>query len=302
MDQIYKNFYRQFYFKTGGFIPTKPLNSNLFPGDYFQIKNGEIVLLGNVYRDSIIGQKQAELSGAISLHEPSWNFCDGISKPYSGRANGQDGITGQFEFSRQVLSFADKGSFIFRSEAPKYIKISNWKDIEQQLLLKMTYSLFSFRELYIVTESATAASTTLAIAGRSGAELELTAEVESSGLVDLFGYPSAKITQSKDIDYYHRETKRKPAYFKAKKLDVREEKLASFDSRRMEEALGDEEWAANLFDSNFHSEIEYSPQILRKHAQDLFLDRLRPGELNAETAVLYFAWSDANLDDVEKLF
>lgn len=302
MDHTYKNFYRQFYLKTGGFIPTKPLNKNLFPGDYFQIKNGEIVLLGNVYRNTIVPQHEVDLTDIITLNASNWNFSEGISKPYSGRGYGNNSMEGQFEFSKQILSFAHNGSFIFRAEEPESIKINNWNDIQQQLIIKMTQTLFAFRELYIVTESATANSTTLAIAGAENAELELASDTENFGLVDLFGDQNTKTIQSKDIEYYHRETKRKPAYFKAKKLAVQEDKLAYFISDFINKETNGGEWVNTFFNSNFHNDIDYNAQIIMQNAQGYFLDMLQSNELNPNTALLYFKWTDANLDDVEKLF
>lgn len=302
MDRIYKNFYRQFYLKTGGFIPTKPLNQSLFPGDYFQIKNGEIALLGNLYRNTIVSPQEVDLSAVISLNASNWNFSDGITKPYSGRGHGHGAIEGQFEFSKQVLAFANKGSFFFRAEEPQSIKINNWNEIQQQLIIKLTQSLFSFRELYIVTESATAAHTTLAVASDRDAELELASDTENFGLVDIFGHHTTKTIQSKDIDYYHRETKRKSAYFKAKKLIVQDEKLAYFISDFINKTYNYSEWIDRFFESNFHNDIDYSSQMIMQNAQGYFLDMLQSNELNPNTALLYFKWADANLDDIEKLF
>lgn len=302
MNSIYKKFYRQFYLKTAGFIPTKPLNQSLFPGDYFQIKNGEIIVLGNLYRNTIIAPEEADLSAAKLLNASNWNFSEGISKPYSGRGHGHGAIEGQFEFSKQILSFAHEGNFIFKAEEPQSVKINNWNDIQQQLIIKLTQTLFSFREIYIVTESATAANTTLAIAGEKNAELELASETENFGLVDIFGHEGTKTIQSKDIEYYHRETKRKPAYFKAKKLVVQEEKLAYFISDFIEKTTNSSEWTDTFYDSNFHNDADYTSQMIMQHAQGYFLDMLQANELNPNTALLYFKWADANLDDVEKLF
>jgi hypothetical protein len=302
MDLIYKNYYRNFYLRTGGFLPTKPLNQNLFPGDYFQIKNGTINLLGNLYRNSIVSPEDVDISSIVKLNPSNWNFSDGITKPYAGRALGNNAIEGQFEFSKQILAFANKGSFIFKAEEPESIKINNWNEIQQQLIIKLTQTLFSFRELYIVTESATAASTTMAVAGEVNAELELASDSENFGLVDIFGHESTKTIQSKDIDYYHRETKRKPAYFKAKKLVVQEDKLAYFISDFLNKTYNSSEWTDAFFDSNFHNDINYSSQMIMQNAQGYFLDMLQANELNPNTALLYFKWTDANLDDVEKLF
>lgn len=302
MDRTYKNFYRQFYLKTGGFLPTKPLNKNLFPGDYFQIKNGEIILLGNIYRNAIVAHQDIDISDVIALNASNWNFSDGISKPYSGRAHAHAAIDGQIEFSKQILAFANKGSFIFKAEEPESIKINNWNEIQQQLIIKLTQTLYSFRELYLVTESATASTTTLATAGEANAELELACEAENFGLVDIFGHQNTKTIQSKDIEYYHRETKRKPAYFKAKKLVVQDEKLAYFISDFIAKENNMSEWTDSFFDSNFHNEIDYNTQMLMQNAQGFYLDMLQCNELNPNTALLYFKWVDANLDDVEKLF
>ncbi|MCV9928235.1 hypothetical protein OIU83_11250 [Flavobacterium sp. LS1R49] len=302
MNSLYKNFYRQFYLKTGGFIPTKPLNQNIFPGDYFQIKNGEIILLGNLYRDNLISPQEVDLSLIMPLNPSNWNISDGISKPYSGRGQGHGAIEGQFEFSKQILAFANKGSFIFRTKEPKSLKINNWNKIQQQLIIKLTQTLFSFRELYVVTESATAASTTLAIASNTNAELELASDVEIFGLVDIFGHHTTKTIQSKDIDYYHREDKRKPAFFKAKKLVVQEEKFNDFITDFVNKADNSSEWVDVFFDSNFHNHIDYTPQVIIQNTQEHILDMLKSDELNPSTALLYFKWAEANLDDIEKLF
>ena len=39
---------------THGFIPTKPLNQNVYPGDFFQIINGEFIVLGNIFRKKVV--------------------------------------------------------------------------------------------------------------------------------------------------------------------------------------------------------------------------------------------------------
>lgn len=302
MNRSYKNFYRQFYLKTGGFIPTKPLNQSLFPGDYFQIKNGEIVVLGNLFRNGIVSEHDIDVSDVLPQNAPNWSFSDGISKPYSGRGHGHGAIDGEFEFSKQILAFAHKGSFIFKAEDPETVKIKNWNEIQQQLIIKLTQTLFTFRELYVVTESATAANTTLAISGEANAELELVSDAENFGLVDIFGHENTKTIQSKDIDYYHRETKRKPSFFKAKKLAVQDEKLSYFISDFISKNNDSSEWADRFFGSNFHSETNHNSQMIFQNAQGHFLDMLQSGELNPNTALLYFKWADANLDDIEKLF
>lgn len=301
MDNVYRNFYRNFYMRTSGFIPTKPLNQNVYPGDFFQIRNGEMIVLGNIFRKNIVNSEECKFGSNIQLNPANWTFSDSVTKPYSGRGRGHSAIDGQFEFSKQVLAFSDKGSFLFKSNEPHSLKILNWTDIQQQLIIKLTQTYYSFRELYLITETATVSDWTLAISGSDKGELEIATDSENFGLVDLFGHHSAKTIQSKDIEFYHREHRKKPAFFKAKKLVVQEEKLDVFISELIYQRQEQGEWARNFYDYDFHHDPGYTTQ-LPGSAQASVLDMLQANELNPNTALLYFRWADANLDDIEKLF
>jgi hypothetical protein len=287
--------------RTGGFIPARPLSLDVFPGDFFQVRNGEMILLGNIFRDEVIDSDDVQFGNAIKLNPSSWDFSDGVSKPYSGRGVGRGPIEGEFEFSRQVLGFARKGSFLFRGSEPESVKILNWPEIEQQLIIRLTQTRYSFRELYVVTESVTAASWTLAISGAQGAELEIATDAENFGLLEIFGHHSSKTMQSKELEFYHREVRRKPVFFKAKKLVVQPEKLDVFVSQLIGQRLYRNEWAGDFFDYHFECDPYYSPQI-KNHEQAAVLDMLSANELNPNTALQYFRWTDANTDDIEKLF
>lgn len=301
MESTFKNFYKNFYFRTGGFIPGKPINLSVFPGDFFQIRNGEMLQLGNIFRNNIVDPGNVSFGYGSKLNPASWDFNDGVSKPYSGRGIGAGPIEGEFEFSKQVLAFSKKGSFLFRGLNPESVKILNWNDLEQQLIIKLTQTLFSFRELYVVTESATTSEWTLAISGSDKGELEIATDKDNFGLLDIFGHHSSKTVQSKDIDYYHREPKRKPGFFKAKKLVVQEDKTELFISELLQQRLYQNEWAAEFFEYDFQCDPVYVPQI-RNNEQAGVLDMLQANELNPTTALSYFRWVDANTDDIEKLF
>ena len=300
MESVYKNFYRSFYLRTGGFIPTRPLNQNIYPGDFFQIRNGEVIVLGNIFRNGIINPEDGKLGYGIKQNTAGWVLSDGVTKPYSGRGSGHSPIEGEFEFSKQVLAFAHKGSFFFRGNEPESVKILNWNELQQQLIIKLTQTYYSFREVYVVTESATTADWTLAVSSADRGELEIATDAENFGLVDIFGHHSAKTIQSKDIEYYYRESKRKPAFFKAKKLVVQDEKIELFISELINRGHDQSEWANNFFENNFDYDPGRFPQISGDSKASM-LDMLRSNELNPNTALLYFRWADANLDDVEKL-
>nr|WP_321235696.1 hypothetical protein [uncultured Psychroserpens sp.] len=305
MDSYFKNFYEKLYSRTGGFVPSKPLNQNMYPGDFFQIINGEMIVLGNIFRNNIINKDDYNLEYGIKQNAASWNFSEGISKPYSLRD--VDKSSGRsFKYSKQLIGFKELGSFFFKSNNVESIKISDWSNIKNQLIIKMTQVLYSFRELYIVTESAVASDWTLAISGSEKGELELATEEEIFGLIDLFGSESAKTIQARDIEYYHRETKKNPIFFKAKKLVVKQEKLEVFISELISNRRTHSDWVDNFFDYDFESTTnesttnESSPSII--NSQSSILDMLQANELNPNTALLYFDWADINLDDVEKLF
>ncbi len=283
-------------------MPTKPLNQNMYPGDFFQIRNGEIILLGNIFRNRLVSIDECQFEYGIKLNPANWNFSEGVSKPYSGRDHGHNPIEGEFEFSKQVLAFDGFGSFFFSSNNVESVKIVNWTDIQQELIIKLTQVVYSFRELYVVTECAVPSDWTLAIAGSDKAELEIATESENFGLVDLFGDATAKTIQARDIEFHHKETRKKPSFFKAKKLVVQQEKLEVFISELISEQTSKTVWATDFYEYDFHyDDISFSTPV-STNAQACILDMLQANELNPNTALLYFRWGDASLDDIEKMF
>ena len=259
MEQLYKTYYQHIYQKTGGYIPMYPLTSNIHPGDFFQIQNGEIVLLGNIFRNAIIDKLEVEFEFDIKLSPENWALQDGVSKPYSGRGSGQNAIDGNFEYSKQIIAFNNKGSFMFKGQNPTAVRIKNWNDIQAQLIIKMTQAMYSFRSLYIVTDTAILDEWTLAIAGKKDAELELATEEENFGLIEIFGRESSKTIQSRDIEYYHRETKAKSGFFKAKKLAVHDDKTEVFISDLLVKRTKHQDWATSFYPYDFyHADDNYT--------------------------------------------
>ncbi len=273
----------------------------MYPGDFFQIRNGEIIVLGNIFQNNMVDKENIELRYGVQLNPAAWNFSDGISKPYSARGTGQGAIEGSFEFSKQIIAFSGTGSFIFKCNAPESVKILNWNEIAQQLIIKLTQTMYSFRELYLVTEIAVPQDWTLAISGSDNGELEIATESENDGLVDIFGQAGTKTTQSKGIEYYHHETKRKPVFFKAKKLVPQQDKLEGFINDYIPGRMNAGKWASSFYKNDFYEDPVYV-SALTENAQMCMTDMLAPNELNPNTALLYFRWEDAGLEDIEKLF
>lgn len=302
MNGIYRNFFRGLYANTGGYICSKPINLSMYPGDFFQIRNGEVIILGNIFRNGIVDSESTSIECEVKLNPLGWSFLEGVSKPYSGRGAGDNPIEGEFEFSKQILAFKNPGDYVFKGIEPKAMKIMNWSSIWQQLIIKLTQTLYSFREVYVITESVSLEHWTLAIAGAKDAELEIATNSENFGLVDIFGNANSRTLQSKDIEYYHRQEVRKPSFFKAKRLVVQNDKLEIFVSNLVSDMASKHDWAQSFFDceinasnNNFVPRLSYSAKIG-------LLDMLQANELNPNTALQYFKWEDTNLDDVEKLF
>jgi hypothetical protein len=77
--------------------------------------------------------------------------------------------------------------------------------------------------------------------------------------------------------------------------------MEAFISSLSEQWRNQNEWASTFYDYDFYYDIQYNAEAGR-HSQANTLDLLPANELNPNTALLYFKWAEASLDDVEKLF
>jgi hypothetical protein len=302
MNSIFLPFYQKLHQSTGGFFPVLPLAFQLFPGDFFQIRNGQIILLGNIFNPRIVGNFERDFEDIASLNESNWQISKGISKPYAGRGSGHTPIDGVFEYSKQVISFEDRGSFIFKGQHPKSLKLANWNSMQAELIIKMTQTYYSFREVYVVSEVASVDTWTLAIAGKENAELEIASEAESFGLVDIFGQESSRSIQSRDIDYYEHEKNRKWSFFKAKKLVVQEDVQDYFISDLLKKRHLAYNWSSTFFPIDIVEDQVYFPDHYYANSRASILDLLQVNQLNPNTALDYFKWCNADFTDLETVF
>ena len=256
--------------------------------------------MGNIFRNRIINPDECTLKYGIKLDAAAWQFTSGMAERYAGY--GSDRLPqSETSYRSQVLTFASKGSFAFRGHRPELAKIMNWSELQQQLIIKLTQTIYSFRELYLVTEAAAASDWTLAVAGSKKAELEIASGLEEVPFEDLFGHLSATVVRRKDIAFFHHEKARKPLFFKAKKLAVQDERLEVFISELIYQQLDRNGWINSFYSPALYHDNLPEPQ-LPVHAQTGLLNMLQAGELNPNTALQYFKWVDTSLDDVEQLF
>ncbi|MCA6362913.1 MAG: hypothetical protein IM638_07730 [Bacteroidetes bacterium] len=301
MDSVYQNFFRGCYQRTGGFVPSGVLGVTVFPGDFFQLRNGEFILLGNIFKAGLVLREDVDFGYAIGQNPVMWNFSEGVSKSYSGRGSGHHPVDGNFQFSRQIISFADAGSYLFKSGLPESVKMLNWSELQNALIIKLTQTVYSFRQLYVVTETVAAADWTLAISGAHKGELEIATDVENFGLTEIFGMEQSYTVQTKGIEYYNRETGKIPSFFRAKKLVVQDEPLDVFIGELIMQMTDRHSWAADYFDFQFTPSNRGNAPVPMQ-AQASLLDMMQANQLNPNTALRYFKWADFSLDDLAKLF
>lgn len=291
MNKVYSNFYRNFYVHSGGYIPAI---ENIYPGDFFQIRNGQLVVLGNIYRSNVIHSGAVDISNR--KHAPL-DFCFSSGCTLNNMTKATAEMPADSE--NVLLEFADSGNYIFNADAPNALYINNWSQIKEELIIKMTQTHFSFCEVYIATESVSISEWLLALAGAPKAELEMTVSGNRVSLSDISAHNFLQTIQSKNIEYFNCEKKRKICGFKAKKLVVRDEKMNEFIRALINDRNAIQSWASDFFDvGEFGPDKIEAQSFVHAHAVDI----LPPHMLSPNTALTYFTWTDANLDDVNKLF
>lgn len=309
MDDLFQPFYKKTYVQTNGFVPVTPVLRNVHPGDFFQIKNGQFFFLGNIFNPAIVDLFEVKLAYDIQLNPDNWSFSEGVSKPYTGRGSGQDPLDQSFEYSRQVLSFKEKGSFLFQGNNPVSARIQNWNEIQNELIIKLTQAYYSFREVFVVTESVALDNWKLAVAGAENAELEIALSQENMGenanyfgLTDIFGHHASKTIQTRDLEYYKAEQRKCTPYFKAKKLIVKNDQVDVFISDLITKRNEHQKWAQSFFPYDLHyvEGLLNETQVYEESTN--VLDLLQGSQLNPKTALDYFSWRNMNMDDVQKLF
>ncbi len=301
------NFYQRFYLHTNGFIPSKPLNYQVFPGDFFQIRNGRIVRLGNIYKNLSLIDEEIDISEGYALDPFAWNISDGQHKDTLKKdIQSLDTNEALRHLTKQILRYERPGSFSFVGSKPESIRILNWDYIQDKLLVQLTESKYSFRELYVVTEVATAEHWSLVVSGQYDAELELTSDKNSMYLLDLFGDLSIEATRTKGIELYERHVGRSPSFFKAKKLALNEKVADDHYRRSMSDGVHIPAWAVEFFDYDFDFELNKAESVeqaipkYRTAVSDQLLDLVISLDVNLKNALTNFKWVDANLDDIMK--
>ena len=271
----------------------------MLPGDFFQIIRGNIVTLGNIIQEELA--ENIRLRHGVKLNSNDWRMSDGIVQTYCGKeVLGNEGENGYLtSLTRQKIKFRNKGSFYFHGMHPESSFISNWYDIKDELLIKLTQSHYSFREIYVVTESVVLDSWILAIASDIDAEVETITESEKMSPYDIISHDSTKITQCYNMHMLEKQEGRTPYFFKAKKLIIREEKMERFIQDQLVRVSIREAWEKDYFEYELRK--PHYERLIMDKSKGCVLNYVVSNNLNINNVLEYYDWANTSMDDLEKL-
>lgn len=274
-------FYQCCYLNTG-WLPMQPLARSVAPCDLCQIRDGMLLPLANW--EALHLEIQPVLSEPLALNPLDWSFQQGAKQTYWAREQHNQGeVREQDDWSRQRITFAGPGSFLFHGQEPRCRLITNWHSIEDDITLQVTQGRFGFREVYCVTGVAEVENWALAIAGSQEASLEMTAASTERDPFRLLCHQSSLNEQCQDMAVYERSNEEKAHFFRAKKLVLSD---AAYDHYLNELLVNQDKLGSRALANWLNSDL---------------LNLVKSNELNLTTAMDFFSWADLSLDDVARL-
>ena len=298
MDNVLFDFYKSLYFNTG-FTPTNPMKLYVVPGDLFQIHRGKMIKLGNVYKDKMVETFDL-VQRNIFLDENSWKISSGVRETFRERVS-VDHTHDDRSYVNQRLLFKERGSFFFSGESPRGVRITDWKLIEEKLIVKITQQYNAFREIFIVTDVATVDSWTLAISDLPDAELILTSSEDSSGMLGLADKEHARATKSINMHCFEKHIGRSPGFFKAKKLVARQDRIDHFLSNLLRGQSDYAVWEKEVFPEETAGVSTFDDRNFMQSWHASRSNLLMPAEVSVANVLDFFEWENMSLVDIEKL-
>lgn len=162
--------------------------------------------------------------------------------------------------------------------------IINWSEFADDVTLKLSQPKYSFRQVYVVTGVARLEHRGLAIGSKLGAQLETSSEVSDTDMFNQMKHETYRAEKIVDMDTFIQASNQGAYLFKAKKPIFSNEKR--------------EHYLRQTIDKNSEQPAEFLVNSL----DDDLLDQGEANELNIATCLELFAWTDATLDDAERLY
>lgn len=278
---IRQSFYRDCYQKTGGWIPLLPLIPDISIGSFFQIQNTKVAKLGNIFELALVDYPEVE--NGILLADYDWKFSSGVNNRCNQTEEIIDSKGEVSLWSKQLLDFSKRGSFLFYGEEPEAEIITNWSDFEEDITIKLTQAEYAFRELYVISGIVHLSNWGLVIAGQPDAKLEVTAQLNGFDYFDILSHFSCRTQNSENIDQMLRNVEVPAVFFKARKLILKESKKDQ------------------LIRQLLNRTVPLTAAEMTSWLNTDLLNLVESNELNIASTLEYFDWVDMSLDDVEKL-
>jgi hypothetical protein len=299
MDRNLTQFYKDLFHNTGGYSPCGPLLEVVYPGDFFQIVEGKMVVLGNIYKMGFVDHDEIEIGNPTPLNPKQWNTKSGVTVPYLAKGDGVNVFEGEVDFFREIIQFENRGSYAFLANSPELIKILNWNEIRNGILIKLVQTEFSFRDVYVVTECVTASEWTLAVAASNDAEIKIEKRSSEGYKGSFFGDREKNVSESKNLAFYHQEKNRKSNFFKAQRIVPNYDALEEYRQTRTLNTEPKCKWVKEFYDYNFTCDPSHVAVPITAYSYGINL--LKGNVLNANTALHYFEWQTFGLKDLERL-
>lgn len=274
--QLYDRFIRHCVQQSSGWLPMRPLSQNIKVGDFGQFNQGQFLALGNIADLALI--EHVVLAQNIPLAH-YWCWSQGVLSQYQGSSSssGEDNFNhDSTSWHQRVYGFDNPGSFAFVGRSPEADLMLEWSKLAPEITLRLTQSLFNFRQVSVITGVACVPNWALAIAANSGAQLQLASHIHH----DWFGMndSSAKLMQSAELACAHLAQDEKAFFFKAKKLVLTAQKHDQLLVKMLE---------------------QLPPEQVGHWLSAGLINRLPDHELNLNTCLDTFDWADVVATDIQ---
>lgn len=275
-----KPFYQDCYLQTG-WIPMQPLTHTIEIGDVYQINNGAFQPLMNLVNINLV--ENVAVSKPIELNPLDWRINRGVKQVYCGTQLYSDQLGEQESRVKQVIEFSQAKNFIFAGSAAKCHLVLNWNEIKDDAILKLTQTHYGFRELYFVTGVAVMENWGLAISGGERGLLEVSAGLDTSDYVTLMNHSSSRREECNNIACYEKSQGEPAYFFKAKKLMISDSAYDKYLNRLVENQQG------------------LTQAVMANWLSQSLINLTQSNELNLASTMGAFSWTNAGLDDIERL-
>lgn len=271
-------FARDIYTHTGGWIPMNPITARVALGDFGQLSEGRLRILGSLADRGL--QSHIVTATDLLLDRDRWRLEKGVQQSFCQTEFIHEADDTQEYLTRQVLEFIESSAFFFSVEEPSCDLIVNWAEFSDDVIVSLTQAASQFREVYVVTSVVRSDRWSYAVAAKAGAQLETTTSLDEQDPMTLSSDRSCRVIRKSDLAEFAWGRDEPAWFFRGKKLTLAQDKRDAL-LRRL---IGDT--------------ADASPQILSDWLRSDPLGLLRAGELSIANCLDYFSWTDISLDDL----